>query len=419
MKICYFGTYEKNYPLNAVIIKGLRKNGIDVKECHIPLWEKHRNKYGSFLNLFSLFKLAFSLLAAYLKLGFVFLGSHRNAEIVIVGYIGQLDVFWLKFLILFLKNKPKTVFIPLVSLYDTAIVDRGLSGEKNVFAKLLFYIDKYSFKLADLVILDTDEHIKYICDLFSLDKNKFKKVWVGADEDVFYSKHPRPFDNSKKPVFYHSHESGSPVNKPNFYLPDSRSGSGMTVIGRSGGRGDKFQVLFFGKYIPLHGLEYIIKAAKLLEEEKDIEFRMIGNGQLYGKITSLSRDLKLKNIEFIKWIGYDKLVEKINKADAVLGIFGGTEKSFRVIPNKVFQAVACEKPVVSGDSPAIRELFTDKENILLCENRNPESLKKAILKLKNDDKLAEKIAGNGYLIFQRELSSIRIGKKILDFIKDN
>lgn len=379
MRICYFGTYEGNYPLNSIIIKGLKKNGIEVIECHISLWEKRRNKHGDFLKVFSLVKLSVSLAIAYLKLGFKFLREYKDIDAVIVGYIGQLDIFWLKFLTLFCKNKPKIIFVPLVSLYDTAIIDRGLSGKNNILAKILFYIDKFSFKMPDLVILDTNEHIKYICDLFGLDKSKFRRVWVGADEDVFY---------------------------PKCSSPDKGRLEGV------------FTVLFFGKYIPLHGLEYIIKAAKLLEGEKDIKFKMIGNGQLYDKIIKLSNDLDVKNIEFIEWIEYDKLVDEINKADVILGIFGGTEKSSRVIPNKVFQAVACKKPVVTGDSPAIRELFADKENILLCENRNPKSLANAILNLKNNKEFTSKIANNSYAFFEKELNSASIGEKMLGFIKN-
>lgn len=386
MKICYFGTYEKDYPLNSIIIKGLKKNSVEVIECHIALWEKHKNKHGDFLKLFSLVKLSVNLIIAYLKLGFRFLKECRDIDTVIVGYIGQLDIFWLRFLILFKKKKPKIIFIPLVSLYDTAIVDRGLSGKKNIFAKLLFCFDKCSFKMANLIILDTNEHINYICDLFSLNKNKFKRVWVGADEDVFY-----PIDIKSDIIL-------AQVGINDYY------------------EDNKFTVLFFGKYIPLHGLECIIKAAKLLESEKDIKFRMIGNGQLYNKITSLSRDLDSKNIDFIEWIEYNELVGEISEADAILGIFGGTEKSLRVIPNKVFQAIACKKAVITGDSPAIKELFADRKNILLCENRNAESLKKAILELKNDDELRDKIAEGGYEVFKSSLTCEGIGREIKSLI---
>ena len=376
MKICYFGTYEKDYPLNSIIIKGLKKNGIEVIECHISLWEKYQNKHGDFLKVFSIFKIAINLAVAYVRLCFMFFSKCKNVDAVIVGYIGQLDIFFLKFFLLFKKNKPKIIFAPLVSLYDTAIIDRGLSKSNNLFSKFLFYLDKFSFKMADVVILDTDEHIKYICDLFNLDKNKFKRVWVGADEDVFY------------PILSNSNKKENNI----------------------------FKVLFFGKYIPLHGLEYIIKAAKLLENEKDIKIKMIGTGQLYEKIINLSKELEIKNIDFVEWIEYTKLVKEINKADVVFGIFGGTDKSLRVIPNKVFQAIACGKPVITGDSLAVRELFTNEENISLCENRNAESLKNAILELKNNSSLRKNLADNSYEVFKNSLVCKEIGKELLKFV---
>ncbi|MCK5413416.1 MAG: glycosyltransferase [Candidatus Pacebacteria bacterium] len=376
MKICFFGTYEKNYPSNRIIIKGFKKHGIEIIECHIPLWEKYRNKNGKFLKIFSILKLGIGLLKAYCILFFKFSKKCKKVDVIIIGYIGQLDIIFLKCLLFFKIKKPKIIFIPLVSLYDTAIIDRNLSKENNLFAKLLFYIDKLSFKIADLVIFDTKEHINYISNLFSIDKNKFKRVWVGADEEVFY-----PLSERNK--------------KTN----------------------NVFQVLFFGKYIPLHGIEYIIRAAKLLEKEKSIRIKMIGNGQLYQKIKNLSNKLEIRNIDFIEWIEYDKLLKEINKADVVLGIFGGTNKSLRVIPNKIFQAVACKKAVITGDSSAIKELFTDKKNILLCKNKNPESLKNAILKLKSDNLLKNKISENSYFLFIKKLNTLNIAKKVLKNFK--
>ncbi|MCK4891901.1 MAG: hypothetical protein KAS78_04490 [Candidatus Pacebacteria bacterium] len=103
MKVCFFGTYEKNYPSNRIIIKGLKKNGIDIVECHISLWEKYRNKHGNFLKLFSMFKLAVGLVAAYTRLCFMFFSKCKNVDVIIVGYIGQLDIFFLKALLLFKK----------------------------------------------------------------------------------------------------------------------------------------------------------------------------------------------------------------------------------------------------------------------------------------------------------------------------
>jgi len=371
MEVCYFGTYEKNYPVNNIIIKGLRKNGIVVKECHISLWERYKDKHGKFLSIASLVLLAIKTAYAYCRLGARYVSKHKESDVVIIGYIGQLDVIFFRFLRYFLKKKPKIMFVPLVSLFDTAIIDRNLSGEKGIFSRLLFFLDKLSFKSADLIVLDTNEHIKYISELFGIDKNKFKRVWVGADEEFFY-----------------------PIEKRR--------------------NNEKFTVLFFGKYIPLHGIEYIIEAAKMLENSGVI-FKLVGNGQLYDKMLVYSKKMNVHNIDFTDWIEYNSLVREINGADVVLGIFGGSDKSFRVIPNKIFQAIACGKAVITGDSYAIRELFTDKKDIYLCKNKNAESIKSAILELKQNVGLKDKIARSGRLLFKNDLNSERIGKEVINY----
>jgi len=62
----------------------------------------------------------------------------------------------------------------------------------------------------------------------------------------------------------------------------------------------------------------------------------------------------------------------------VLGIFGTSAKAGRVIPNKVFQALACGAPVVTADTAAARELLRDGESALLVPPGDPEALAAAI-----------------------------------------
>ena len=49
-----------------------------------------------------------------------------------------------------------------------------------------------------------------------------------------------------------------------------------------------------------------------------------------------------------------------------------------MIPNKVFQALACGTPVVTADTPAARELLRDGESALLVPPGDPAALVDAI-----------------------------------------
>jgi len=160
----------------------------------------------------------------------------------------------------------------------------------------------------------------------------------------------------------------------------------------------RFLVLFWGKFIPLQGVSYIRAAAEILKGESDMEVRLIG-GETY--------------------LPYEQLVPVIKTADICLGIFGDTDKAQRVIPNKVYEAFAMRKPVISGDSPAIHEMFLDHENIVLCKMADAEDLAKKILELKNDPALRECIAASGHALYLEKLKPEQAVLPLVNYIHEN
>lgn len=148
----------------------------------------------------------------------------------------------------------------------------------------------------------------------------------------------------------------------------------------------KISVGFYGKYIPLQGVEYIVESAVYCP---DLSFTLIGNGQTYNEVLRLAEKLELKNIEFIERLPYQKLINKLSEFDILLGIFGDSKKAMSVIPNKVYDAAALGKPIITADSPAIREIFTNGEDIITCQAANAEDLAYHIVLLSKDKNLRQ------------------------------
>lgn len=163
----------------------------------------------------------------------------------------------------------------------------------------------------------------------------------------------------------------------------------------------------------MHGVRYIVEAAKLLEHHKDIKFELRGSGQTYNEALKLCIKLKVKNIALTPtWVPYHELPNYIAKADVCLGIFGETEKAKRVVPTKAVEALAMRKPLITGDSPAAREILKDGENCVLVPMADSKALAEAILSLRNDKKLRDEIAERGYELFREKLSPRAIGREL-------
>ncbi len=128
---------------------------------------------------------------------------------------------------------------------------------------------------------------------------------------------------------------------------------------------------------------------------------------------TLASELDLNNIEFEGWLPQSMLPKKIASSDVCLGIFGKTEKAGRVVPHKIFQSLGMKKPLITTRTPAVEEFFSHRENIFLIPEPHPELLAQAILELKRDLGLRERIAERGYQLVSRNFSPKAIGRTLI------
>jgi len=80
-----------------------------------------------------------------------------------------------------------------------------------------------------------------------------------------------------------------------------------------------------------------------------------------------------------------------------------------VIPNKVFQALACSCPVITADTAAARELLTDGHDALLVPAGDPRALAEAVRRLGADADLARRLAAAGRTTYERKASEEVLG----------
>jgi GT2 family glycosyltransferase len=250
-----------------------------------------------------------------------------------VGFNGQLDVLLLR--LVSLRQGPRVIFAPLVSLTETLVDDRGVYSRGGLAARALRLLDRLSCRAADVVVVDTLAHRRYFVDVLGVAEERVVVCYLGADAAVFG-------DDADSIVTEQPDEAEQPDE-----------------VGR-------LRVLWFGQYLPLHGTDVIAGAVEQLADRDDLSFVFVGTGEARAEFEQRVRQSGAV-AEFEDWVDYEQLPALIEKADIVLGVFGDSVKSRMVIPNKVYQGAAVGRAVITADCEAVREVFTDGRDLVLCE----------------------------------------------------
>lgn len=164
---------------------------------------------------------------------------------------------------------------------------------------------------------------------------------------------------------------------------------------------DKFIIAFVGWFANRKGSLRVSEAVSKIEES-DVYSIFIGSGD---EVPSC------KNILFTGKVNHDDIPLYLSAADAF------------VLPtlqegccNAVIEAMACGLPIVSSNLPFNWDVL-NSENSIMVDPMNVEEIKSAIIKLRDDHALRNKLS-NGALRSAADLTISERAKKIIDFIQD-
>ncbi len=338
MRLLWIGCYERDYPRGRVLRAGLRELGHEVVQCHRPVWERTTHKAGSFLKLPSLAGSGARFAAGWAGM----LHDERAigpVDAVVAGYPAQPDALPAR-LVARRRGVP-LVSDMMIAFGDTLAGDRGRAG--GLAARALTALDRSLVRASDLLIADTACNAAWIARELGARPGQVVVVPVGAEPEVFPPA-PEP--------------TGPPV------------------------------ALFVGKLAPLHGLGVVLAAARMPGVPP---VRIIGDGQLGGWLEAeLARD-RPAGLEHVRWVPYAELGAELAASHICLGVFGGSDKAARVVPNKVWQAMAVGRPVVTADTPGVREVLTDGADALLVPAGDPVALGTALARLAADAALRRRL----------------------------
>lgn len=312
--------------------------------------------------------------------------STKEFDLVHVPYPAVLSVYLLS-LRSRRDNAPLLVVDCFISIYDTVVRDRKLLSEANPLAKLIRHLERKAIARADLVLVDTTANARYLIGLYPQEqvdscKAKIKALNLCINESLFLrEKHVSSNEKAENSASE-----------------------------------DILNVLFVGSFVPLQGVGLIIEAAALLDSDKGIKITLLGEGQTADSVQQLI-DEKSLEIDWQRgWHSIEDIAEAISQADICLGVFGEGAKANRVLPYKVYMAMASGKAVISthmdigvSPSPSIP--------LILLQQNTPQHLADAIRSLQKSRGEREQLGREANDFYRQYLSNEQATDRYIELIR--
>lgn len=175
------------------------------------------------------------------------------------------------------------------------------------------------------------------------------------------------------------------------YLPQYAEDTYKPYEGETEKR-EGFSVLFTGNIGEAQGLDVLPRTAKSLKENghNDVKFVIVGDGR---HLNDFIGEIKAAGAEDMFELTGRKPQEEIPKISASCDVafisFKNNELFAKTIPAKLQSYMACRMPVLASATGETKRIIEEANCGICVPAGDEESLAKAIIELKNSDKLAE------------------------------
>nr|MBC8284994.1 glycosyltransferase family 4 protein [Nitrospinota bacterium] len=243
------------------------------------------------------------------------------------------------------------------------------------------WMEWVSFRFPDFWVVPTTQIRDFLCKEYGLDTHRFLVLSNGADEEVFF---PMDRDSCRNQLG---------LNRDVKYL------------------------LFMGGFMTWHGiLELIEIMPDLIRSDPNIRLLLVGEGVLTPDLRVRVDDLSLS--EHVVFCGRHPLEEMpryINSADICLVPFFDERSSYTGLsPLKLFEYMACAKPIVSSGIGGLDSFFKTYDIGEVVSSPEPKAWVRSILSLLADPERMKLCGDNGRKSVLKEFNWKAISKKILN-----
>ena len=173
---------------------------------------------------------------------------------------------------------------------------------------------------------------------------------------------------------------------------------------------ERFLICYIGTMGNAHGLETLIAAAEELQTALPrAMFLLIGEGAEKERIVKIAAGRGLNNIRFLGQQPRERIPVYVSAADVCLVMLRKSELFKTVIPTKLLEYMACERPTIVAVDGQARQIVEEAGAGVFVEPENSKALVKAILELSEEPERRRQMGASGrqYIVdkFSRETTA--------------
>jgi len=241
---------------------------------------------------------------------------------------------------------------------------------RGFIKKICEIIAKIAYKMADIIVPISPGYIKVIHNKYGIPREKIYVVRGGVDISKFDKKYVK--------------------------------------------KSDKFTVLYSGAFSIAYDFDQILKAAKLLEEYKDIEIVLQGGGELLNYVKKKIKVMKLENVKIIdKIFSREEVAKLLSQANVLLLPLKDFGRPYLGISSKLYEYQAAGKPIICCAIGQPAKYIKETKSGIIIKPGDYRNIARAILYFKNNPIIAQKIGCKGKHYVKNNLEIKVIGAQMI------
>ena len=252
---------------------------------------------------------------------------------------------------------------------------------KNRFIiHLLEWLELFAYRQADRIVPVTDAFQRYI-EGKGIPKEKITVIKNGADLTLY------------KPV------------------------TGTNRLAESLGVQGKFVAAYLGTHGMAHHLETVLHAAQRLREYPDIVLVLAGDGAERQRLAALRDELGLDNVLMLDQQPKEQMPWLWALSDVSLILLKKSDLFKTVIPSKIFESMAMEKPIILGVEGESADIVRAADAGYCIEPENAEELADRLLQLRESEDLRGRFGRNGRIHVRAHYDRLVLARRFEELLR--